>query len=100
MTTIYFLSVYVALTLAFWAHALRGLRSRGRARRSERLFGVEDRFLIAMVALVASAAWIVLLPMAGAARAFHLYERRGMARLMGQWRAPRVTPGRAAQRAA
>ena len=97
MTTIYFLSAYLALTLAFWVHALRGISARRGKRRRERLFGVEERVLIAIVALVASAAWIVLLPMAGAARAFHFYERRGMARMMGQWRTPRV---RAAQRAA
>ena len=100
MTTIYFLSAYLALTLAFWAHAMRGLGAHERSRRRERLFGLEERILIAVVALLASSAWIVLLPLAGAARAFHFYERRGMARLMGQWRAPRVSPGRAAERAA
>jgi hypothetical protein len=99
MTTIYLLSAYVALTLAFWAHALRGLRAHDRSRRRQRLFGVEERVLIALVALLASSAWIVLLPMAGAARAFHLYERRGIARLMGQTR-PRVVAGGTAQRAA
>src|SRR5687768_9808990 len=100
MTTVYLLSAYAALTLVFWAHALRGISSHDRSRRRRRLFGLEERVLIALVALVASAGWIVLLPLAGVARVLHFYERRGMARLMGQWRGPRGVAGPPAQRAA
>ena len=92
MSTTYLLFAYAALTLAFWAHALRGLRAYERARPRERLFGLEQRILIAAVALVASAGWIVLLPIAAAGRAHLAFERhaRPLVSRAAHWRGPRV----------
>ena len=67
---------YGTLALLFWAHALYRLASRGSR---ERLFGPGERLLLALVALGASALWIVLVPiyvaglvMAGSGRGHNL----------------------------
>lgn len=50
---------YVSLALLFWAHALYRLSSRGPR---ERLFGLGERILLGIVALGASALWVVFVP--------------------------------------
>ena len=97
MSTTYLLSVYAALTLVFWGHALLGLRAHDRARRHRPLLGLEERILVVVVALLASAGWIVLLPIAAVGRTRLAYERHARPLLgrVASWRGPRV-----AQRAA
>lgn len=98
MTTILVLSAYAALTLAFWIHSLRGMAALRRSPRQERLFGMEERFLISGFALLASAAWVVLLPIHAVGRAYLVYERRAQSSWSrhGHWRRARAIAGRAA----
>ena len=95
MTMTSLVTAYAALTLAFWVQALHGLRVRGRSRRRERLFGVGERLLIAIVSLLASAAWPLLLPIKLVGWAQLAYERRGrgMWRERGPWRRQRAIAG-------
>jgi hypothetical protein len=96
MTTISFITAYAALALGFWVHALRGLSARERSRGRDRLFGLEERILIGMYALVASAAWLLLLPIYLVGWAQLAYERRGKWSQLAQWRRPRAIAGRPA----
>ena len=61
MTAMWLVSAYVALTLGFWIHALRGMSIRARSRRRERLFGMEERVLIAIVAGLVGMACVAFL---------------------------------------
>jgi len=95
MTMISLVIAYAALTLGFWLHALYDVRVRRRSRRRERLLGVEERVLIAIVALLVSAAWPLLLPIKMGGRARLALERRGrvLRCQLAHWRRPRVVAG-------
>lgn len=98
MTTTLVLSAYAALALAFWVHALRGLGALQRSRsREERLFGMGERILLVGFSLLASAGWVVLLPIHAIGRAQLAYDRRGRRSwsIPGQWRRERAIAGRA-----
>jgi hypothetical protein len=97
MTTTSFVTAYAALALAFWIHALHGLSVRNRSRRRQRLLGREEAILIALVALLASSAWIVLLPIRLIGGAQLAYERRarGLWSRLGHWRRAGTVAGRA-----
>ena len=62
---------YAAVTGVFWVHALARLA--GRERR-EPLFGLGERLLLGVVALLTSALWAGLLPVYAAGRAQQLYQ--------------------------
>jgi hypothetical protein len=98
--TSYFIWAYAALTLGFWAHTLYRMATTGRRR--ERLFGLEERILLAIVALFTSSAWILLLPVYGLGRLQVAAERhtRGALSQLGQWRNAQTLTSRPAQRAA
>ena len=92
MITTYFLFAYATFALAFFVHAVHGLWTHDRARRRERLLGLEQYILMTAVALVASAGWAALLPIAAAGRTRLAYERnvRPVLTRMVHWRGPRV----------
>ena len=96
MTTISLLTAYAGLTLAFWIHTLHVMRVRGRSSRPERLWGWEERILIAIVALVASSAWVLLVPIHVIGMAQLAYQRRPrpMGSLLGPWRRARTIASR------
>lgn len=72
--TSYFIQAYAALSLGFWFHTLYRMATSTRGR--ERLFGVEERIILGIVALATSAGWIVLLPIYGLGR-LQLAAERG-----------------------
>ena len=92
MITTYFLFAYATLALAFFVHALHGLWVHDRMRRRARLLGLEEHILVTAVALLASAGWALLLPIAAAGRTRLAYERsvRPVLSRMVHWRGPRV----------
>ncbi|MBW3629154.1 MAG: hypothetical protein KY464_07640 [Gemmatimonadetes bacterium] len=97
MSTSYVMTAYAAVALAFWMHAAQMMLLRARSRRRERLFALEERLLLAAVALAASLAWPLLLPVQLIARAEAVYVRRGRHawRERGHWRRPMAVLGRA-----
>jgi hypothetical protein len=98
--TNYFIWAYAVLTLGFWIHTLYRMATTGRRR--ERLFGLEERILLAIVALATSSAWILLLPIYGLGRLQVAAEQRtrGTLSQLSQWRSASNLTSRPAQRAA
>ena len=78
MTT-WIVVAYGAVAAGFWVHALARLVGAGRR---EPLFGLGERLLLGIVALLTSALWAGLLPVYAAGRAQRLYQgvARGMVR--------------------
>ena len=74
------LLAYGAVTVIFWVSSL--LRMAPRARRPEPLFGLGERVLLGVVALLAAALWGALLPAyaVGSARAVLEGRARGAVR--------------------
>ena len=97
MIASYVLIAYAGVALGFLAHAIQITLVRARSRRRERLFAVEERLLLGIVALVASVGWPLLLPMQVIGRAQSVYLKRGRRawRERAQWRRPTAILGRA-----
>lgn len=72
---------YAAVTAGFWVHSLAKLATSGRRR--EPLFGLGERVVLAMVALVTAALWGALLPVYAAGRAQLAIEGRGRGMVRG-----------------